>query len=422
MRRTSRPRRSSRSGGGRASSREAPATAKQETAAVIPSTHAIARGAGLPWYVAAVMIAATSAVVGVMWDISWHRSIGRDTFWTPAHLAIYLGGVLAGAACGWLVLKTTFAGTPEQRAAGVSFWGFRGPLGAWVCIWGAIAMIASAPFDNWWHSAYGLDVKIISPPHTLLALGFVGIELGALLMVLALQNRAAGEVGATGTGTGRAFQLLYAYAAGIILLNGVTMGMEYVGFPNHAHNALYYKIAAVGGPFYLAAFGRASRLRWPATAAAAVYMGVTLLMIWVLQLFPATPKLAPVFNAVTHMTPPPFPLLLVVPAAALDLLMHRFGAERDWQLSVLAGVAFLAVFLATQWFFADFLLSPYARNYLFGADQWDYSSQLGPWRYRYWRLQTDPITPAALAIAALFAIAAARVGLWWGNWMARVKR
>ena len=200
------------------------------------------------------------------------------------------------------------------------------------------------------------------------------------------------------------------------------MGMEYVGFPNHAHNALYYKIAAVGGPFYLAAFGRASRLRWPATAAAAVYMGVTLLMIWVLQLFPATPKLAPVFNAVTHMTPPPFPLLLVVPAAALDLLMRRFGAERDWQLSVFVGVAFLAVFLATQWFFADFLLSPYARNYFFGADQWDYSSQLGPWRYRYWRLQTDPITPAALAIAALFAIAAARVGLWWGNWMARVKR
>src|SRR3989440_10396246 len=48
------------------------------------------------------------------------------------------------------------------------------------------------------------------------------------------------------------------------LLNGVTMGMEYVGFPNHAHNALYYKIAAVGGPLYLAAFGRASRLRWPA--------------------------------------------------------------------------------------------------------------------------------------------------------------
>src|SRR2546426_7799235 len=97
-----------------------------------------------------------------MWDISWHRSIGRDMFWTPAHLAIYLGGVLAGAACGWLVLRTTFSATVEEQAAGVTFWGFRGPLGAWVAIWGALAMLASGPFDNWWHNAYGLDVKVLS--------------------------------------------------------------------------------------------------------------------------------------------------------------------------------------------------------------------------------------------------------------------
>src|SRR5206468_6518981 len=96
-----------------------------------------------------------SAKVGILWDISWHRSIGRDTFWTPAHMAIYLGGVLAGLSCGWVVLKTTFAGTSDERAAAVTFWGFRGPLGAWVCIWGAFAMITSAPFDNWWHNAYG---------------------------------------------------------------------------------------------------------------------------------------------------------------------------------------------------------------------------------------------------------------------------
>ena len=164
---------------------EGPAIGPSVTTAVAP------RATAVPWFVRAVLVASTSAVVGVIWDISWHRSIGRDTFWTPAHLAIYLGGVLAGVSCGWLVLKTTFAGTPEQRAAGVSFWGFRGPLGAWVCIWGAIAMIASAPFDNWWHNAYGLDVKVLSPPHTILALGFTGIQLGAMLLVLALQNRAA---------------------------------------------------------------------------------------------------------------------------------------------------------------------------------------------------------------------------------------
>ena len=90
------------------------------------------------WFLWAVAFASTSVFVGVAWDISWHRTIGRDTFWTPAHLAIYLGGFVAGLSCGWVVLRTTFGGTDAEKAAGVSFWGFRGPLGAWVCIWGLV--------------------------------------------------------------------------------------------------------------------------------------------------------------------------------------------------------------------------------------------------------------------------------------------
>ncbi|HYL21402.1 MAG TPA: hypothetical protein VEU74_06560 [Gemmatimonadales bacterium] len=375
-----------------------------------------ARSVTLPWYVAATLIAATSAKLGVIWDISWHRSIGRDTFWTPAHLAIYLGGVLAGVACGSLVLKTTFAGTPEDQGASVGFWGFRGPLGAWVSIWGAFAMITSAPFDNWWHNAYGLDVKVLSPPHVLLALGIWGIQLGALFLVLSVQNRSATEE------PSRVYGLLAAFMIAILLQNVTTIGIEQVGFANLAHNAVYYKVAAGGVPLLLVAAGRGVRLRWPATTAAVSYMAVSLVMIWILQLAPASPKLAPVFNPVTHLIPPPFPLLLVIPAVAIDFAMRYMGRDRDWRLSVLLGVAFLATFLVTQWFFAEFLLGPHARNYFFGVDQWDYSSRLGPWRYRFWRADTNPVTPTALAIAAIIAVGSARIGLWWGNWMARLRR
>jgi hypothetical protein len=147
----------------------------------------------LSWPIYAVLFASTSVVLGVTWDISWHRTIGRDTFWTPAHLAIYLGGVVSGLTCAWLALRTTFAGQAEDRAATVRFWGFRAPFGAWVSIWGAIAMLTSAPFDDWWHNAYGLDVKIISPPHMVLAAGIGAIQAGAMLMALASQNRAGGE-------------------------------------------------------------------------------------------------------------------------------------------------------------------------------------------------------------------------------------
>ena len=379
------------------------------------ATDVPSRTATLPWYASAVVLASTSVVVGVMWDISWHRSIGRDTFWTSAHLAIYLGGILAGVACGWLALRTTFAGTPEQRATGVTFWGFRAPLGAWVAIWGTIAMITSAPLDNWWHNAYGLDVKVLSPPHAVLAAGTSAIKLGALLLVLALQN---GEASAAR----RPYSLLVAYLGGILLLDVAIMGIEQIGFPNSAHTSLYYKVAAGAFPLILVATARACRLQWPATSAAAAYMAISLVMIWVLQLFPATPKLAPVFNPVTHMVAPPFPLLLVVPAVAVDLLMRRAGPHHDWTLSVLLGLAFLALFFVAQWFFTEFLLTPHARNFLFGVDQWDYSSRLGPWRYRFWNIRADPVTARGLAIAAGLAVASARLGLWLGNGMARVKR
>ena len=73
----------------------------------------------------------------------------------------------------------------------VRFWGFRAPLGAWVAIWGAFAMLTSAPFDNWWHNAYGLDVEVLSPPHALLGAGMIAIQLGAMLLALAAQNRRA---------------------------------------------------------------------------------------------------------------------------------------------------------------------------------------------------------------------------------------
>jgi hypothetical protein len=31
-------------------------------------------------------------------------SIGRDSFWTPAHILIQLNGVLVGIACGYMIL------------------------------------------------------------------------------------------------------------------------------------------------------------------------------------------------------------------------------------------------------------------------------------------------------------------------------
>ncbi len=42
------------------------------------------RTASIPWYVWCLAAATAAEMFGGYWDISWHISIGRDSFWTPA--------------------------------------------------------------------------------------------------------------------------------------------------------------------------------------------------------------------------------------------------------------------------------------------------------------------------------------------------
>lgn len=376
---------------------------------------AAARSDAIPWYLYPILASSAAIAVGLIWDISWHRTIGRDTFWSPPHVLEQLAAIVTGFVCGWVVLRTTFAGSLEERATSVKFWGFRGPLGAWVCIWATLMMISSAPFDNWWHNAYGLDVKIISPPHMVLAAGMVGIQLGAMLLAAAAQNRATDEA------TQRRLGYLYSISAGIILAMVATLIMEEGSMGNQMRGSTFYRLTAMVLPVVLVAAARGSGLKWSATIAALVYMAIQLIMIWTLQLFPATPMLAPIYNPVTHMVPPPFPLLVVVPAVAIDLLLSR-RKRNDWWLVPIIGIAFVALMLAAHWYWSAFMISPAARNYIFAADQWDYNVRPGPWRYQYWAPETGMTLLKGLSIAALYATISASIGLLWGRWMARVRR
>ena len=380
------------------------------------------------WAIYAVLFASTSVVLGVMWDISWHRTIGRDTFWTPAHMGIYLGGVVSGLTCGWLALRTTFAGSAADRAAAVRFWGFRAPFGAWVSIWGAIAMLTSAPFDDWWHNAYGLDVKIISPPHMVLAAGIGGIQLGAMLMALASQNRAGG--------TRRDLNRLFLLGAGLLVLLAATVATDYTQRWN-MHQSLFYQVSAGVFVFFLVSAARAARTRWPATTVALVYSALMIVMLLVLPLFPGQPLLGPIYVQIDRFMPPDFPLLLVAPALVIDFLIRRFtpgggGAPatrtlrrgvhwRDWGLAAILGAAFVITLVAVQYPFADFLVSPWARNDLFGSHRMDYGVPPDI-QQRWYQLNPPDNLTVGLPIAVAIAFVSARLGLWWGNWMSRVRR
>jgi hypothetical protein len=378
---------------------------------------AYAETASIPWYIWCCMLSVISAVVGSAWDISWHETVGRDTFWTPAHMMIYLSGVLAGIACGYLILSTTFQKDSRLRDVSVSMWGFRGPLGAFICAWGAVAMIAAGPFDNWWHNSYGLDVKILSPPHVLLALGMTGIRFGALVLVLAEMNRAEGAYY-------RKLERMLFLA--VVFLMGMTVGiMQELTNRVLMHGAKFYLVMMFAAPIWIATVAWVSKNRWAATIMTAMWTAVHLCFVWILPLFPAVPKLGPVYQNVTHLVPPDFPMLLIVPAIVFDLLRQQTATWSRWKQAATLGAAFLVSFVAVQWPFADFLLSPASRNRIFQTTNYPYFiPSTSPW-VRNVFVHTDH-TPGAfwlrMTIALVAAILMVRLGMSWGEWMRRIRR
>lgn len=359
-----------------------------------------------------MVFASTSVLVGVIWDISWHQTIGRDTFWTPAHLAIYLGGIVAGFTCGWLALRTTFAGSAEERGETVRFWGFRAPFGAWVCIWGSFAMLTSAPFDDWWHNTYGLDVKILSPPHVVLAAGIGAIQVGAMLMALAWQNRTRQP--------DRLLQLLVHYSAALgLLLVGMVL-IEYTGRWG-MHRSLFYQVSCAVFSFVIVNTARAAGGKWSATIITAMYTAVTFLMIWILPLFEGRPLLGPIYVQLDRFLPADPPLMFIVPAIGVDLLMQHYGRARDWTLSVVLGATFFVLFFITHWFYAIFLVSPWSRNWVFGTHRMSY--MIPPdIQARWYEISASDNLLVGLPIALLLTMVSVRLGLWFGNWMQRVQR
>ena len=102
------------------------------------------------------------------------------------------------------------------------------------------------------------------------------------------------------------------------------------------------------------------------------------------------------------------------------------GSTKGVTIALLAGafaVGFLGGVFAMQWPFSAFLLSDAADNRFFArSGHWPYFAQPGDWMNRFWDFDHDPITFKGIALAFLRAFSSARLGLWLGNYLLRLKR
>ena len=371
----------------------------------------------VPWFIWVLFAAVVSVVVGGYWDISWHMSIGRDSFWTPAHIAIQMCGILAGFSCGYLIFSATFGHDPALRDASVEVWKFRGPLGAFIAAWGGATMLSSAPFDNWWHNAYGLDVKIFSPPHVVLDGGVLAIQVGAVVLIASTMNRSSEALA-------RKLDRVLLILGGMVTMLALTVVWEST-YRVLMHSASCYRAIAIVLPVVLIGFAAVSRNRWACSIVAAIYMGYAMFMLWLFPLFPATPKLGPVYQRITHMVPMEFPLLILVPALALDVVRARIGRFGKWSQAALLGAVFFVTFIAVQWPFASFLISAKSANWFFGTKYFAYFARPNGFDIRHLFFPVERTASQfwlVMAEAFGLAILSSRLGLAWGDWVKRVRR
>lgn len=358
----------------------------------------------------APILACECMFVGWNWDISWHRSVGRDTVWTPAHLAIYAALLIAFAYNALLVASATWG---RDRAAGgtIKVLGLSGPAGAFVTLWGILLQVAAIFFDNWWHGVYGLDVVVFSPPHAILGWGIVMFYLGQFLLAVRFRNATLATLEAT-----TRWQIIVLWS---LYLGHAAINVDPLYGPLAVRSPAFVLSSTLGFPGALALLPTYLGRRWAGLAAAALHMAAIVLFMQVFQLFPATPRFAPVYHRLTHFLPPPFPLWLVVPAVAVALALPR-ELKPTLRAAALLGAVFVVSFNATNWLSSSFMTSPWAQNRFF-AGGYPGSAFEADFRHIV-RLGLNGTGAAVFAVSVVTASLMSAWGLFWGRWLRALTR
>jgi hypothetical protein len=129
------------------------------------------------------LIGIFSTFFGLSWDIQWHADVGPDTFWTVPHLFVYAGAAMTGFACLTAVLISTMLAQRSKRADWIRVLGrFYAPVGFVVGGFGSLGFLLFGFFDQWWHTVFGFDVALSSPPHIGLILSLITSMVGAMMI------------------------------------------------------------------------------------------------------------------------------------------------------------------------------------------------------------------------------------------------
>lgn len=318
------------------------------------------------WEIGLLNILMICIGLGSTWDVKWHYAIGRDSFWIPPHLILYVSVALIGLISAGGVLYETWRVQPAPGGAGVAapgpvtghFLGFSGPPGLFISGFGVLTMLLAAPFDDWWHRMYGIDVTIWSLPHMAGVLGGGIAALGGL--VTAVHERRARR-GRWASLAVLLFLMALLGNSAFALIPAIKLSFWPHGYSParepFADNLLFYPLLGsllLAYPLVAAARLFAGRRAWlaplgvlalfvllNALQTVTAYLGFAAFVPWGDQTLARSP--VGVERALWD-----HPILLVLPTLALALVIYAARGRRFERAALLAGAAFgLALMLET---------------------------------------------------------------------------
>jgi hypothetical protein len=105
--------------------------------------------------------------------------------------------------------------------------------------------------------------------------------------------------------------------------------------------------------------------------------------------------------------------------------LNRFAKLNPWLQALIAGTAYLLVMIGVHWFWAEFMLTPTARNAIFGQNYFPYPVPPSEYHLNWEFVKYDANRNAflvGLLIAWVEVFLFSRIGLAFGNFLTRLRR
>ncbi len=261
-----------------------------------------------------ITVALFTAVLAGTWDAWWHGAIGRESFWSPPHLLLYLAVIVAVflGLYGYYQFK-------EKR-------------------WRTLALVLllvplSGPFDEIWHRIFGVEdlsspLIIWSPPH----LAIVFSIIASMILLLSILREDSKEM-----------QILF----GSIIFASLHNLVLFVLSPLEPEGAWHLLGFAGAGIVSALMFGVILLAqRWIPSKGAAVFTSTFALMVSAIGF---NEQIAEGVKILPHDHAPPFLLIfsMLAGAVTLDLLYSK----KEWIRGALAGLLWSGILYGFAWMF-----------------------------------------------------------------------